>query len=538
MIKDRKLPTPWRDPSSGTYYLNLRVPGDLLTHFQKKHIQKSLRTKDRREADRKLCEEYLILQRQFDKIRRERTQGSKLTEPLIPHLLDEWLHASLRDDEEDRLLGRIDRTNPDSFEALTDLMEDLERGQRTGRHPDFLLREAAAILKRKNIGYEIESLAFIKLVEALSVAFVRLLDAQCSRDQGKKVMTTDAPTPVFLVSELYSKFKAHRTGEKLWKDPETQDRREYGPIVREFIKVVGDKPAHNLTQADTQKYYEHTMARDDISLGTKKRNFTRIKSVLLYGRDKHQLPNVTGPLEISTTYKKTHNSYERFSREDLEALFHSEQYKSGGFKKSALFWLPLLGLYTGARVDEVASLLVSEVEEKAGVWCYYMSSKEANGGGKNEFAPRWVPIHSQVLKAGFLDYWRLIKTEGHKRLFPELGNAARDGCSKRATVDFTEYRRSVGVGAITERSTKTFHSFRSTLVSELKERGVDGDMRRSLVGHSKGKGDAHDTIYDQATFDPVKARDALEMASFGLRHPTFVDAGEMRKARLRYLAKK
>jgi len=245
--------------------------------------------------------------------------------------------------------------------------------------------------------------------------------------------------------------------------------------------------------------------------------------------------DITGPLEITTSYKKTHKSYERFTASDLEALFHSDDYKTNAFKKSSQYWLPMLGLYTGARIDEIASLQLSEIAELEGVWCYYMSSKEANGGGKNDFAPRWVPIHPKVLEAGFLAFWQTVKNEGHQRLFPEMGNAARDGYSKRATVDFTAYRRSVGVGAVTERSTKTFHSFRSTLISELRQRGVNGDTRREIVGHSKGKGDVHDTIYDQSEFNPPLALEALRVADFGLSHPMFIDSDPMKSARQRHL---
>ena len=242
-------------------------------------------------------------------------------------------------------------------------------------------------------------------------------------------------------------------------------------------------------------------------------------------------------MKITAEYKKTHNSYVRFSKNDLEALFHSEAYKTNSFKKASQYWIPLIGLYSGARIDEPASLLVSEIRQLEGVWCYFMSSDETNQGGKNDYAPRWVPIHPELLEAGLLDYWSSIKAEGHSRLFPEMGNAERDGCGKRATVDFTEYRRSVGVGALTGRSTKAFHSFRSTLISELKERGVDGEMRRALVGHASEKRDVHDDIYDQADFQPKKALAAISLANFGLAHPRFVDTESMKNARRRYLKK-
>lgn len=536
MLKNGKMPTPWRHPKHGTYYLKKRVP-QAIKHLwtDADPVQVSLHTKKEGEAHDRICAAWLELKRKFEELEKKAARQAPLSEAVIPHLLAEWLHDSLAQDEQQRIIGLIPRAPGKPNPGYAELRDALAEGYESGKHPEFLVREAAWLLNQKGIVFDPRSYAFAKLLDGLSPLYCRYLNTLGAREEGTRVPTPARPKTVVLISQLYEKFKAQRTGEKLWKDPETQDKREYGPIVREFISVVGDKPVHTLTLDDAQAYYEHTIGREDISLGTKKRNLTRIKSVLLYGKDRHHAPDITGPLEIKTAYTKTHQSYERFTRSDLAALFHSDAYEKGTFRKSSMFWLPILGLYTGARIDEIASLLVTEIEKKGDIWCYYMSSKEANGGGKNEFAPRWVPIHPKVLAAGFIDFWQTVKAEGHKRLFPEFGNAARDGSSKRATVDFTEYRRSVGVGSMTERSTKTFHSFRSTLVSELKERGIDGDTRRELVGHSKGKGDAHETIYDQADFQPKRAFAALSVADFGLKHPQFQDTEAMKKARARYL---
>jgi len=537
MSKSEKMPTPWQHPKYKTYYLRKRVPADIKHLWQEADpVQISLGTKNLSEAHTEISKEWLKLQEQFADLRKKAARQVGLCEEIIPDLLDEWFHDNLKQDEVWRFDGTKAKTDEDAWGGYYELIDQLAEGSTSGKHPEFLVLSAVSFLSHKGINYDRASFVYAKFLDELSSKYAHYLNALTARDEGQRVQTPAPPKIKDLMSldALYDKFKAHRIGEKMWKDPETQDKREYGPIVRDFIAVVGNKPAHQLTQDDAQKYYEHTLARSDIALGTKKRNLTRIKTVLLYGRDKHKMLDITGPLEITTSYKKTHKSYERFTASDLEALFHSDDYKTNAFKKSSQYWLPMLGLYTGARIDEIASLRLSEIAELEGVWCYYMSSKEANGGGKNDFAPRWVPIHPKVLEAGFLTFWQTVKDEGHQRLFPEMGNAARDGYSKRATVDFTAYRRSVGVGAVTERSTKTFHSFRSTLVSELKQRGVDGDMRRELVGHSKGKGDVHDTIYDQAEFNPAKAFAALKLADFSLIHPKFVDTEQMKAARRRH----
>lgn len=404
MLKPDDMPTPWRHPKHGTYYLKKRVPQDIKHLWTKADpYQISLGTKDASKAHDAICKAWLTLQGEFADLRKKAARQVGLCEEIIPDLLEEWFHENLRQDEVWRFDGTTAKTDDDSWGGYSELIDQLAEGSTSGKHPEFLALSAAAFLSHKGINYDRAGFVYAKFLDALSSRYALYLNALAVRDEGRRVETPAPPKVKDLMSldALYDKFKAQRTGEKMWKDPETQDKREYGPIVRDFIAVVGNKPVYQLTQDDAQKYYEHTLARSDIALGTKKRNLTRIKTVLLYGRDKHKVPDITGPLEITTSYKKTHKSYERFTPSDLEALFHSEDYKGNGFKKSSQYWLPMLGLYTGARIDEIASLQLSEIAELDGVWCYYMSSKEANGGGKNDFAPRWVPIHPKVLEAGF-----------------------------------------------------------------------------------------------------------------------------------------
>jgi len=540
MSKPDKMPTPWRHPKYGSYYLKKRVPSDIKHVWQGVDpVQISLGTKDASEAHTRISREWLKLQDKFSELRRVAARQVGLCEEIIPDLLEEWFHDNLKEDEIWRFDGTIAKADGDKAVAYSELIDQLAEGADSGNHPDFLIRSAAFFLSKKGINYDRTSFVYAKFLDELSSKYAHYLSALARRDEGQRVQTPVPPKAKDLMSleDLYEKFKQHRIGNQKWKDPETQDKREYGPIVREFGSVVGKKPVHQLTHEDAVKYFEHTILRIDIALGTKKRNLTRIKTLLRFGKDQYKVPDITGPLQITADYKKTHKSYVRFSKADLEALFDSEAYKTNGFKKASQYWLPLIGLYSGARIDEPASLLVTEVRQMESVWCYFMSSKEANEGGKNDYAPRWVPIHPKLLEAGFLDYWEAVKAEGHTRLFPEMGNAERDGCGKRATADFTEYRRSVGVGLLTGRSNKAYHSFRSTLISELKERGVDGDMRRSLVGHASEKRDVHDDIYDQADFQPKKALAAISRADFGLKHPGFIETESMKKARRRHLKK-
>ncbi len=55
-----------------------------------------------------------------------------------------------------------------------------------------------------------------------------------------------------------------------------------------------------------------------------------------------------------------------FPKEDLIKLFHSEQYTDDKFKESWMFWLPILLLFTGARIEELCQLYIDEIKQVEG----------------------------------------------------------------------------------------------------------------------------------------------------------------------------
>ena len=136
---------------SEIYYANFRVPTDLLPHFKRSHIFKSLRTKNEREAERKNSELRLSHLRQWDRVRRERALAGALTEKAIPHLLEEWLFLTLKEDEQQRLLGIIPRSVEEENPGYSVVIDQLAEGMAPGQHPDFLLREIAWFLDQKGM---------------------------------------------------------------------------------------------------------------------------------------------------------------------------------------------------------------------------------------------------------------------------------------------------------------------------------------------------------------------------------------------------
>src|SRR4030095_12785863 len=98
---------------------------------------------------------------------------------------------------------------------------------------------------------------------------------------------------------------------------------------------------------------------------------------------------------------------------------------------------------------------------------------------KNEGSRRRVPVHSALVRLGFLRYVMSIRRAGHIRLFPELPRGA-NGYSDPVGKWFGRLLRSVGI----DDPAIVLHSTRHTGISRLTGAGVAQDIREILAGHA------------------------------------------------------
>jgi integrase len=84
------------------------------------------------------------------------------------------------------------------------------------------------------------------------------------------------------------------------------------------------------------------------------------------------------------------------------------------------FWLPLLGLYTGGRLEELCQLIVSDVVETNGIWAISINDEGDDKRIKTQQSRRIIPLHPQIVSLGFLQYIDSLKAARGSRVFPEL----------------------------------------------------------------------------------------------------------------------
>ncbi|RUP09781.1 tyrosine-type recombinase/integrase [Hyphomicrobium sp.] len=175
-----------------------------------------------------------------------------------------------------------------------------------------------------------------------------------------------------------------------------------------------------------------------------------------------------------------------FSQQQLTTLFEAEAYTGGTFRRGSDYWVPLLGLFTGAREAELCQLELTDVRKdtETGLWLLDINS-DADKRLKTHSSAREVPLHPTLIQLGFLDFVEGVKAAKEVRLFADEERNKRGefgGFSKR----FNRYKEGLGIKSDTHNKLD-FHSFRHTLQTMLFDAGEEEYVVNALCGHSPAR---------------------------------------------------
>jgi len=149
-----------------------------------------------------------------------------------------------------------------------------------------------------------------------------------------------------------------------------------------------------------------------------------------------------------------------FMKGELETVFGAleEERRANSYK----FWVPAILTYSGCRLNEVCQLLTEDVKEHEGIPYLDLSAYDEDGVRidqkrlKTAGSERCVPLHPEILAAGFLEFVAMRRAAGEERLFPELKASATGLFSQDASKWFGLHCGRVGLAA----PSLTMHSLR------------------------------------------------------------------------------
>lgn len=172
---------------------------------------------------------------------------------------------------------------------------------------------------------------------------------------------------------------------------------------------------------------------------------------------------------------------------------------------AAAYWIPLLGLFTGARVGELCQLRVQDVVETPDGPVLSINEEAEGATVKTAASIRDVPLHSELVRLGFLDYVAEVRKAGAVSLWPAM--RFRRG---KPGAFFSEWfgtaRRMVPGGA------PDFHSLRHTVRSALAEAELPEAIKDRITGH-EARGSTGTRVYETVS------RAALRRAVEAIKYP-------------------
>lgn len=510
------------------YKYRSRIPQDLLRFYRpKKEITESLHTKSLAEAKRLLPAVQLKYQVEWSNLRAAISDDFTelpLNDATIQYLTAAFEHESLAGDEATRLDGNYTLTEIQDYrERLTESIDYLRDVAAVGDIEVVkpALEEYLRLKKLKVIGSES---AYRQLALAYLRGAVKTNAALLERMQGGIIPTpppVTSPLPEIngAKTSLHDGITLHSLFE-YWRDAvrnrPARTVEDFARRVAQMDELTGHKPADQLSKADFVQFRDAMLAKGKAT-ATVEKDLSFLKTIMRYAHESEKIPsNPTAGIKVSQR-KVSQNAPRELSPDDLTKLFDSpiyrEQQRPLGGGREAAAWIPILSLYTGARLEELCQLRVEDIGRQEGVHYLRIINLDDEEEGiqtdvKTDESRRKVPLHADVINAGFLAYVEHVKKQKSGWLFPDL---TPDRYSKRGGnwgKWWSRWRKARGV---TGRS-KCFHAFRHTFKTSCRESEIGEDLHDAITGHSGG-GIGRD--YGKFSLK------ALDTAMQKVRHPEF-----------------
>ena len=215
---------------------------------------------------------------------------------------------------------------------------------------------------------------------------------------------------------------------------------------------------------------------------------TCLGSLYEYARRSHDDIAPDNPFHgMNLEARATIESYQPFDPDQMQKLLDSAEPEIRN--------IITMGLFSGCRLDELASLKKSEIQTVEGVRCFYISKSKTKAG------IRHVPIHSRLSE--IVDEY-LSHAYG-EYLFPQANRINRKDGKKGPFYSqaFTRLRRRV-LPTATDR--QCFHSLRGMFITCLDRAGVPEQRIGAITGHTdqKSKTEAFRTYSQGASMEELK----------------------------------
>lgn len=362
---------------------------------------------------------------------------------------------------------------------------------------------------------------------------------------------------VMLLSVVIGEFLAHL--------PPSQRamNKKHSFILPAFLEVVGDMPISELRQSHIKDFLlivqklpprwpEIRRKKNNSIRGLAESNSGEALSLKTYDgtyraslrtfleRGVSDWQDIGFPTTLTTkvlylgSRTKTENKQRALRLEEIELIFFHERMKKILIdpKQVHKFWLLAIGLYTGARVREICQINPqSDFGCKEGNWWLRLTDENGDMPDADVIKsmktnrPRTIPVHSELIRIGLIDYLSQLRDCGARRIFPAW--APKQGDAGASPGKFViAHLQAIGLHGIENEignSVRGSHTFRHTLLTVGRKNGVN---LRPISGHKESTDNEVADGYEDETM-LITLEDMVERLSkldYGIMLPIPVKA--------------
>jgi len=192
--------------------------------------------------------------------------------------------------------------------------------------------------------------------------------------------------------------------------------------------------------------------------------------------------NIFSGVRLRQSVRASTNARKAFSDKDLQKMFlHLTDNPDGLVRKDDMKWPTLIAMFTGARVNEVAQLHISDIKKEGDVWCIDFND-DGEKNLKTLASRRLVPAHKKLLELGLIDFVNQRGKGLSPRLFPSFPYSEKNGYGRNVGRWFNgKFLPTLGL----KEPGLVFHSLRHTMVTNLSQNDVEESIVKAIVGHEQ-----------------------------------------------------
>ena len=215
---------------------------------------------------------------------------------------------------------------------------------------------------------------------------------------------------------------------------------------------------------------------EPMSTNSVNKHILRLNALLSYAVKEEIIPSNPAQGLMLTDKRRDDELRKVYSADDLKNIIKNLPTDS---ERPERYWIPLIAMYSGLRLDEICQLYVVDIQQIDGIWCFNVND-EADKKVKVESSKRIVPMHPVLVSLGLLEYVDSMRKKLLPRLWMSLAWRAADGYSNGLGNWYRRFNRQY----VTDDPKKTFHSFRHLVADTLKQKEVQEIVIEEILGHT------------------------------------------------------